>query len=293
MKIISWNINGLVSFVENQSYREIENIEADVICFQETRTQKKLKTLSGYCHYYNPCEKDGLHGTLTLTKKEPLNVIYGIGKKELDAEGRVLTVEFQKFFVVNCYVPRAGSLERHEFRRKFDDALKIFVKNLLDKGKQVILCGDFNVLHEEIDIYPENEREYYALQGIISDERSNLENLMEIGFVDAFRFKYPKEKNSYTFWSNRRYKRKENRGWRLYYFFVSKNAAESIKDVKHLTEIYGSDHAPILLEMENFYSDDDLAEICNKTDWIKAEKTLEKYQQALTRAVREKNPKKI
>ena len=182
---------------------------------------------------------------MTLTKTEPLNVIYGLGVKGLDAEGRVLTVEFPKFFVVNCYVPRAANLERHEYRRKFDDALKIFVKNLLDRGKQVIICGDFNVLREEIDIYPENEREHYALQGIISDEQSNLENLMEIGFVDAFRFKYPEEKNSYTFWSNRRYKRRENRGWRLDYFFVSKAAAESIKEVKHLTEIYGSDHAPI------------------------------------------------
>ncbi len=274
MKILSWNINGLISFVENQSYREIEKIDADVICFQETRTRRRMTAVSGYCHYFNPCEKDGLHGTLTMTKTEPLNVIYGIGVKELDAEGRVLTVEFPTLFVVNCYVPRAESLERHEFRRKFDDALQSFVKNLLDKGKQVILCGDFNVLRTEIDIYPENEREHYALQGIISDERSNLENLMEIGFVDAFRFKYPKEKNSYTFWSNRRYKRKENRGWRLDYFFVSKNAVEAIKEVKHLTEIYGSDHAPILLELENFYSDDDLAEIWNKKNFGRISKSI-------------------
>ena len=182
MKIISWNINGLISFIESQSYLEIEKIDADVICFQETQTRRKLTAMSGYFHYYNPCEK------------------------EIDAEGRVLTVEFQKFFVVNCYVPRAGSLERKEFRRKFDDALKIFAKKLLDSDKKVIMCGDFNVLR---------------------------------------------------------------------------------------TEIYGSDHAPIFLEMENFYSDDDLAEIWNKTDWIKAEKTLEKYQQALTQSVREKNPKKI
>jgi len=193
MKILSWNINGLISFIESQSYLEIEKIDADVICFQETRTRRKLTAMSGYFHYFFPCEKDGLHGTLTLTKKEPLNIIYGLGEKIFDAEGRVLTVEFQKFFVVNCYVPRAGNLERKEFRRKFDDALKIFAKNLLDSGKKVILCGDFNVLR---------------------------------------------------------------------------------------TEIYGSDHAPIFLEMENFYSDDDLAEIWNKTDWTKAEKTLEKYQQA-------------
>lgn len=293
MKIISWNINGLISWIENQSYREIEKFNADVICFQEIRTKRKLTALSGYCHYWNPCEKDGMHGTLTITKKEPLNVFYGFGIREIDAEGRVLTVEFPTLFIVNCYAPRAVNLERHEFRRRFDDALKIFVKNLLDKGKQVILCGDFNVLRAESDIYPENEREFYELQGLISDERSSVEDLLEIGFVDAFRYKYPREKNSYTFWSNRRYKRRENRGWRLDYFFVSEQAAESIHKVKHLTEILGSDHAPIFLELEVLYSDDDLAEIWNKTDWIKAEKVLEEYQQALTRAVRAKNKQKI
>ncbi|MBR6013458.1 MAG: exodeoxyribonuclease III [Selenomonadaceae bacterium] len=293
MKILSWNINGLISWIESKSYLEIEKFDADVICLQETRTQRRLTAMSGYCHYWNLCERDGMHGTMTMTKKEPLNVIYGLGVKELDVEGRVLTVEFPKFFVVNCYAPRAATLERHAFRRKWDKALKNFVKNLLDSGKQVILCGDFNVLRTKIDIYPENEREHYALQGIISDERSNLENLLEIGFVDAFRHKYPKEKYSYTFWSNRRYKRRENRGWRLDYFFVSKNAATAIKEVKHLTEIYGSDHAPIFLEMEHFYSDDDLAEIWNNTDWLKAEKTLEEYQKALTRAVRERDFKKV
>ena len=169
VKIISWNINGLISWIENQRYSAIEKFDADIICFQETRTRRKLTAMSGYFHYFFPCEKDGLHGTLTMTKKDPLNVIYGVGEKILDAEGRVLTVEFPKFFVVNCYVPRAANLERHEFRRKFDDALKIFVKKLLDRGKQVIICGDFNVLRNEIDIYPENEREHYALQGIISD----------------------------------------------------------------------------------------------------------------------------
>ena len=153
MKIISWNINGLISFIENQRYREIENFDADVVCFQETRTKRRLTALSDYCHYWNPCERDGMHGTMTLSKQEPLNVIYGLGVEELDKEGRVLTIELPTLFVVNCYAPRAVNLERHDFRRKWDNALCGFVKNLMNKGKQVVLCGDFNVLREEIDIY--------------------------------------------------------------------------------------------------------------------------------------------
>ena len=293
MKIISWNINGLISFIENQSYRAIEEIEADVVCFQETRTKRRLTALSNYCHYWNPCERDGMHGTMIATKTEPLNVIYGLGVEELDKEGRVLTIELPTLFVVNCYAPRAVNLERHDFRRKWDNALRGFVKNLMNKGKQVVLCGDFNVLREEIDIYPENEREFYAMQGIISEERSNIEKLLEVGFIDAFRYKYPNKKNSYTFWSNRKHKREENRGWRLDYFFLSKMAKDAINEVKHLTEIQGSDHAPILLDLDVLFTDDELVEEWKKTDWILAEKILEQHQQALTRAMIARNFEKI
>lgn len=293
MKILSWNINGLISWIESQSYRALEEMELDVVCFQETRTQRRLTALSGYCHYWNPCDRDGLHGTLTISKQEPLNVIYGLGFGELDKEGRVLTIELPTLFVVNCYAPRAASFERHDYRRKWDEALRVFVKKLLNKGKQVVLCGDFNVLRTDTDVYPENLREYYAMQGIVSDERSNLEKLLEIGFVDAFRHKYPKEKNAYTFWSNRRYKRKENRGWRLDYFFVSQAAVESINDVKHLTEIMGSDHAPIFLDLDVLFTDKEFAEEWAKTNWIKAEQTLEQLQQAMTRAMYARNRKKV
>ena len=135
-----------------------------------------------------------MHGTMTLSKQEPLNVIYGLGVEELDKEGRVLTIELATLFVVNCYAPRAVNLDRHNFRRKWDNALRGFVKNLMNRGKQVVLCGDFNVLRTEIDIYPENEREFYAMQGIVSEERSNIEKLLEVGFIDAFRYKYPNKK---------------------------------------------------------------------------------------------------
>ena len=293
MKIISWNINGLISFIESQSYRAIEDLEPDVVCFQETRTKRRLTALSNYCHYWNPCERDGLHGTMIATKTEPLNVIYGLGVEELDKEGRVLTVELPTLFVVNCYAPRAVSLERHDFRLKWDNALRSFVKNLMNRGKEIVLCGDFNVLRENVDIYPENDREHYAMQGMISDERSNIEKLLEIGFVDAFRYKYPNKKNSYTFWSNRKHKREENRGWRLDYFFVSKLAKDSINEVKHLTEIQGSDHAPILLELDVLFTDDELVEEWKKTDWIQAEEILMHHQQALTRAMIGRNFDKI
>lgn len=129
MKIISWNINGLIAFIESQSYRVIEELDLDVVCFQETRTRRKLTALSNYCHYWNPSNKDGLHGTMTATKTEPLKVIYGLGVGELDDEGRVLTVELPTLFVVNCYAPRAESLERHRFRRQWDEALQVFVKS--------------------------------------------------------------------------------------------------------------------------------------------------------------------
>ena len=293
MKIISWNINGLISWIESQSYRGIENLEADVICLQETRTKRRLTALSDYCHYWNPCERDGMHGTMTLSKQEPLNVIYGLGVKELDKEGRVLTIELPTLFVVNCYAPRAVNLERHDFRRKWDNALRCFVKNLMDKGKQVVLCGDFNVLRMNIDIYPENEREYYAMQGLVSDERSNIEKLLELGFLDAFRYKYPNATNSYTFWSNRKHKRAENRGWRLDYFFVSKQATDAINEVKHLTDILSSDHAPILLDLDAWFTDDEITEEWKQTDWILAEKILEQLQQALTRAMIGRNLEKI
>ena len=284
MKIISWNINGLISFIESQSYKAIEELEPDVVCFQETRTKRRLRALSGYCHYWNPCEHDGLHGTMIATKTEPLKVIYGLGVKELDREGRVLTIEMPTLFVVNCYAPRAESLERHRFRRQWDEALQEFVKNLLNRGKQVVLCGDFNVLRENVDIYPENDREHYAMQGMKSDERLNLEKLLQIGFIDAFRYKHPYVTDSYTFWSNRKHKREENRGWRLDYFFVSKKAQESINEATHLTEIMGSDHAPILLDIDVWFTYTELAEEWNKTNWIKAEKKLEYYQRELTKA---------
>lgn len=293
MKIVSWNVNGLISWIDSQSYAPIEEIEPDVICIQETRTKRRLTAFSGYCHYWNPCERDGYHGTLTATKTEPLDVIYGLGDDELDTEGRVLTVECPTIYVVNCYAPRAESLARHEFRLRWDEALQKFVRKLMEKGKAIVLCGDFNVIRLEIDVYPENEREHYALQGITSDERSNVEKLLELGFVDAYRRLYPTERDAYTWWSNRKHKREENRGWRLDYFFVSSQAADSLRRVEHLVDVMGSDHAPILLDLDVLFTDDALADEWIHTNWIQAEIRLDQYQARLSRAVFAKNWERI
>lgn len=289
MKIVSWNVNGLISWIESQSYSPIEDLEPDVICIQETRTKRRLTAFSGYCHYWNPCERDGYHGTLTATKAEPMDVIYGLGNEELDAEGRVLTVECPTIYVVNCYAPRAESLVRHEFRLRWDEALQKFIKKLMEKGKPIVICGDFNVIRLMIDVYPENEREHYALQGIASDERSNVEKLLEMGFVDAYRCLYPNARDAYTWWSSRKHKREENRGWRLDYFFVSAQAADSLRHVEHLVDVMGSDHAPILLELDVLFTDDALADEWIHTNWIQAENQLDQYQARLSRNVFAKN----
>lgn len=250
MKVISWNLNGLLSCVKNNSFEPIIKQEPTVVCCQEIRTQQRVEVLPGYTHYWNPCLRDGYSGTLTMAKELPLAVEEGLGVPELDAEGRVLTLEFKPFFLVNAYVPNSQkNLQRQEFRREWDDAFRTYAERLLRK-KPVIICGDFNVALREIDIFPENMREYWAQQGYESDERAALESLLDLGLVDAFRYLYPDTVGAYTWWSNRLQKRKENRGWRLDYFFLSNTLLPSVRDIKHLTEVQGSDHCPIMLEMD-------------------------------------------
>jgi len=185
-----------------------------------------------------------------MTKVSPLDIIYGLGIKALDSEGRVLTLEFPNMFIVNVYAPNSQKdLIRHQFRSEWDEAFRGFVCKLLD-SKPVVTCGDFNVALADIDIYPENLRQYWAQLGYASDERSNLETLLECGFTDAFRYLYPDAVGAYTWWSNRLNKRRENRGWRLDYFFVPTENKSEIINVKHLIDIMGSDHCPIQLEID-------------------------------------------
>lgn len=248
MRILSWNVNGLQASIKHGDFEQFRKLETlDVICLQETRTQTRPVVFKDYYHYWNAAEEKKYSGTLTMTLVKPLEVIYGIGVKELDTEGRVLTVDMGDVYVVNVYVPNSQrGPEREEYRRKWDAGFHTFLTDLAET-KPVIVCGDFNVTMSRIDIYEENERMNLAEQGYISDERSNLIGLMEDGFVDAYRYLYPDQKNAFTWWSNRRCKREEDRGWRLDYFLVGEPIMDRIEYVVHHQEIKGSDHCPIVL----------------------------------------------
>lgn len=250
MRILSWNLNGLLSCVKNHSFMPIADIAPDIICCQEIRTKQQMEVIPAYGHHWNPSERDGFHGTMSLSRREPLRVIKGIVDGEADEEGRVLTLEFPALFVVNTYVPNSQkNLRRRQYRVQWDEQFRWFI-NELHETKPVAICGDFNVAFSEIDVYPENLRQYWAQQGFISEEKSKMEALMEDGFADAFRLLYPNKERAYTWWSNRKQKRAENRGWRLDYFLVSEELVPYITDVQHLTEVMGSDHCPILLELD-------------------------------------------
>lgn len=249
MKIISWNLNGLLSCVKHRSFAPIEQILPDYICLQEIRTQQEPEIIPGYIHHWNHSQRDGYSGTATLSINPPRNVKCGFDDGFPDTEGRLLTIELDGFYIVNAYVPNSQkNLKRHYYRMEWDTALRRFVCDL-QEDKPVILCGDFNVARMDIDVYEENLRQYWAEQGYASDERSNLETLLEMGFTDVYRHFYPQER-SYTWWSNRLKKRGENRGWRLDYFIVSNELLPRISNIQHLSDITGSDHCPIMIEVK-------------------------------------------
>lgn len=249
-KVISWNVNGIIPTLEGGTVGWLRSHEPDIICFQETRTDQRPEVLSGFHHYWLSGERPGYAGVLTLCKDEPLNIRRGFDIPELDQEGRLLALEFEKVWVVNAYLPRSeGKLARHLFRMEWDDALFDFVHEL-DTEKPVVLCGDFNITRAAIDIYPENARMMAAEAGYISEEREALEALLESGFVDVFRHLYPDREGAYTWWSNRKNKREENRGWRLDYFIVSARLLSRALNMYHLTHITGSDHCPIMLALD-------------------------------------------
>lgn len=248
MKIVSWNLNGLLSSLKNDALKPVLAMEPDILCLQEIRTQQEPEIADGYFHLWNHCERDGYAGTAMLSRSEPLNVIYGFNGAK-DIEGRIIVAEFEELYVVNAYVPNSQqNLQRHAYRVQWDEGFREFVCSLKEE-KPVIICGDFNVARNELDIYPENMRQVWAEQGYASDERSNLETLIEWGFTDAFRHLYPNER-SYTWWSNRLNKRKQNRGWRLDYFLIDDELLSNIRSVEHLHTILGSDHCPIAMEVQ-------------------------------------------
>lgn len=248
MKIISWNLNGLMSCIKNVAFEPISHLAPDVICLQEIRTRQEPEIMSGYRHFWHHSQRDGYSGTATMIREMPIKVIYGFNEKYPDPEGRILTLELKDVYVVNVYVPNSQkNLKRHAYRMEWDSVMHEHVYALCE-DKPVIICGDFNVARDDIDVYEENLRQYWASQGYASDERSSLETLLDSGFIDVYRYLYPDER-SYTWWSNRLSKRSEGRGWRLDYFIASNELIPRIINVRHLSDITGSDHCPIQLEV--------------------------------------------
>lgn len=250
MRIISWNVNGLNACIKKKGFEAIEDILPDAICLQEIKTKEQPIVIDGYNHYFNPAEQEKYSGTLLMSIDEPENIRYGIGYEDFDNEGRVITADLGSIYLVNTYVPNSQrNLERHFFRLDWDEAYRKFLIALATM-KPVIACGDFNVTMLPIDVFPENERQNAVEKEFASDERSNMQTLLESGFIDAYRLLYPDKEHEYTWWSNRLNKRLENRGWRLDYFIVSECISGSIKDVIHHNEIMGSDHCPIEIIFE-------------------------------------------
>ena len=253
MKLISWNVNGLRAVI-NKGFKEFfKEIDADIFCIQETKMQEAqldeniLKIFEDYNAYWNSAEKKGYSGTAIFTKQKPLNVTYGIGKEEHDKEGRVITLEFEKFYMVNIYTPNSKrELERLDYRQLWEDEIRAYLLKLKE-NKPVVMCGDLNVAHKEIDL--KNPKTNRKNAGFTDEERAKMTELLNAGFVDTFRYKYPEVEGKYSWWSYMFHAREKNAGWRIDYFIVSENLKDKIEDAKILDNIYGSDHCPVELDL--------------------------------------------
>ena len=250
MKLISWNVNGLRAVVNKGFIESFEKLNADIFCIQETKMQEGQLEINfdGYKMFLNSAVRKGYSGTAIFTKIEPINISYGIGIEEHDQEGRVITLEFKNFYLVNCYTPNAQrELTRLEYRMKWEDDFREYLKKL-DKSKPVILCGDLNVAHNEIDL--KNPKSNRGNAGFTDEERSQMTNLLNSGFVDSFRYLYPEKQDAYSWWSYMGRAREKNVGWRIDYFIVSEKIKDKIVDAKIYPEIMGSDHCPVELDVE-------------------------------------------
>ena len=247
MKLISWNVNGIRACVNKGFIDFFNKIDADIFCIQETKCQKGQIELEfeGYESYWNSAEKKGYSGTAIFTKIKPLTIKYGIGKEEHDKEGRVITLEFDKFYMVNIYTPNSKrELERLDYRMIWEDEIKKYLLHL-NKIKPVIMCGDLNVAHKEIDLKNPKTNRHNAV--FTDEERNKMTELLDAGFTDSFRYKYPDKENEYSWWSYMGRAREKNVGWRIDYFIVSNDIAKKIKDATIHQEVYGSDHCPVEL----------------------------------------------
>lgn len=253
MKIISWNVNGLRAAMQKGFKEFFQETDSDIFCIQETKMQENQidieisNLFKSYHAYWNSAVKKGYSGTAIFTKKKPINVTYGLGIEEHDQEGRVITAEYENFYLVNCYTPNSKrELERLEYRMIWEDEMRKYLSKL-NKTKPVIYCGDFNVAHEEIDL--KNPKTNHKSAGFTDEERNKMTKLLESGFTDSFRYLYPNKENAYTWWSYMFHAREKNVGWRIDYFIVSKSIEEKIEESIIYNEIFGSDHCPIGLKL--------------------------------------------
>lgn len=250
MKFISWNVNGLRA-CDGKGFREIfANLDADFFCLQETKMQPGQLDIAfdGYQSYWNSAEKKGYSGTAIFTRHEPLRVAYGLGIEEHDKEGRVITLEMDNFFLVTVYTPNSqDGLRRLDYRMEWDDAFRDYLKKL-DAEKPVVVCGDMNVAHQEIDL--KNPKTNRRNAGFTDEEREKFSCLLRDGFTDTFRFFYPDQTDIYSWWSYRFKAREKNTGWRIDYFLVSDRLQPQLTGAKILTDIYGSDHCPVEVEVD-------------------------------------------
>lgn len=250
MKFISWNVNGLRACIGKGFQTFFTDIDADFFCLQETKLsagQLELE-LPGYHQFWNYAEKKGYSGTAIFAKEEPLSVTYGVGVPELDTEGRLITLEYTDFFLVTCYTPNAQrELARIDHRLKWDAAFRTYLKQL-DQKKPVIVCGDLNVAHKEIDL--KNPASNRGNAGFSDEERESFTQTLDAGFTDSFRYLYPDLTGAYSWWSYMFHAREKNAGWRIDYFLVSDRLAEKIQTAAIHSEIMGSDHCPVGVELD-------------------------------------------
>ena len=249
MKFISWNVNGLRA-CEGKGFSKIFNeLDADFFCLQETKMQEGQLDLPfmGYQSYWNYAEKKGYSGTAIYTRHQPQSIRLGMGIDEHDHEGRIITLEYENFYLMTVYVPNSqDGLKRLEYRMRWEDDFRNYVLSL-DKKKPVIICGDLNVAHQEIDLKNPKSNRHNA--GFTDEEREKMTILLSNGLTDSFRYLYPEQKDIYSWWSYRFHAREKNAGWRIDYFLVSDRLQTAITDAKILTDIYGSDHCPVELDI--------------------------------------------
>ncbi|MGG0410102.1 exodeoxyribonuclease III [Peribacillus simplex] len=248
MKLVSWNVNGIRACVKKGFLDYFKDVNADIFCLQETKLQEGQISLEldGYHQYWNYALKKGYSGTAIFTKEKPLSVKYGVGELDEEPEGRIITLEFENFYMVNVYTPNAKrDLSRLNYRLEWEDEMINYLREL-DLAKPVIFCGDLNVAHQEIDL--KNPKPNIGNSGFTNEERGKMTELLDAGFIDTFRHFYPDQEGAYTWWSYMAKVRERNIGWRIDYFIVSKRMADSLMEANIHCDVMGSDHCPVVLE---------------------------------------------